>query len=133
MVVPRLIKFALANEPLTIYGTGNQTRCFAHVLDAIDAVVSVAFDEKTIGRVINIGNNFEISINDLAKKIINQTNSESQISYISYDDAYGDGFEDMERRVPNLTLIKSLTGWEPKLDLSRVIDDISRFLIAKND
>jgi len=124
MVVPRLIKFALANEPLTIYGTGNQTRCFAHVLDAIDAVVSVAFDEKTIGRVINIGNNFEISINDLAKKIIDQTNSKSQISYISYDDAYGDGFEDMERRVPNLTLIKSLTGWSPKRDLTSMIDDI---------
>jgi len=124
MVVPRLIKFALANEPLTIYGTGNQTRCFAHVLDAIDAVVSVAFDEKTIGRVINIGNNFEISINDLAKKIIDQTNSKSQISYISYDDAYGDGFEDMERRVPNLTLIKSLTGWSPKRDLTAMIDDI---------
>jgi UDP-glucose 4-epimerase len=124
MVVPRLIKFALANEPLTIYGTGNQTRCFAHVLDAIDAVVSVAFDEKTIGRVINIGNNFEISINDLAKKIIDQTNSESQISYISYDDAYGDGFEDMERRVPNLSLIESLTGWSPKRDLTSMIDDI---------
>jgi UDP-glucose 4-epimerase len=133
MVVPRLIKFALANEPLTIYGTGNQTRCFAHVLDAIDAVVSVAFDEKTIGRVINIGNNFEISINDLAKKIIDQTNSESQISYISYDDAYGDGFEDMERRVPNISLIKSLTGWVPKRDLTMMIDDISRFLIAKTD
>jgi len=124
MVVPRLIKFALADEPLTIYGTGNQTRCFAHVLDAIDAVVSVAFDEKTIGRVINIGNNFEISINDLAKKIIDQTNSKSQISYISYDDAYGDGFEDMERRVPNLTLIESLTGWSPKRDLTSMIDDI---------
>jgi len=124
MVVPRLIKFALANEPLTIYGTGNQTRCFAHVLDAIDAVVSVAFDEKTIGRVINIGNNFEISINDLAKRIIDQTNSKSQISYISYVDAYGDGFEDMERRVPNLTLIRSLTGWSPKRDLTSMIDDI---------
>ena len=124
MVVPRLVKFALANEPLTIYGNGEQTRCFAHVFDAIDAVVSVAFDKNTIGKVINIGNNFEISINDLAKKIIDQTNSKSHISYISYDDAYGDGFEDMERRVPNLTLIKSLTGWSPKRDLTTMIDDI---------
>ncbi len=124
MVVPRLVKFALANEPLTIYGNGEQTRCFAHVFDAIDAVVSVAFDENTIGKVINIGNNFEISINDLAKKIISQTDSKSQITHVSYDDAYGDGFEDMERRVPNLTLIKSLTGWSPKRDLTTIIDDI---------
>ncbi len=124
MVVPRLVKFALANEPLTIYGNGEQTRCFAHVFDAIDAVISIAFNENTLGKVINIGNNFEISINDLAKKIISQTNSESQISYISYDDAYGDGFEDMERRVPNLTLIKSLTGWSPKRDLTTIIYDI---------
>ncbi len=125
MVVPRLVKFALANEPLTIYGTGEQTRCFAHVLDVIDAVISVAFSENTVGKVINIGNNFEISMNDLAKKIIDQTQSSSTVSYVSYDDAYGQGFEDMERRVPNISLIKSLTGWEPKRDLTTIIDDIS--------
>ncbi len=124
MVVPRLVKFALANEPLTLYGTGEQTRCFAHVYDVIDAVILVAFDENTIGKVINIGNNFEISINDLAKKIISQTNSTSQITHVSYNDAYGDGFEDMERRVPNLNLIKSLTGWSPKRDLTTIINDI---------
>ncbi len=125
MVVPRLVKFALANEPLTIYGTGEQTRCFAHVYDVVDAVISVAFNENTIGKVINVGNNFEISMNDLAKKIINQTKSSSQIIYVSYDDAYGQGFEDMERRVPNISLIKSLTGWEPTRDLKTIIDDIS--------
>ena len=125
MVVPRLVKFALANEPLTVYGTGEQTRCFAHVYDVIDAVISVAFSENTIGKVINIGNNFEISMNDLAKKIIGQTQSSSTISYVSYDDAYGQGFEDMERRVPNISLIKSLTGWVPKRDLTMMIDDIA--------
>ncbi len=125
MVVPRLVKFALANEPLTIYGTGDQTRCFAHVYDVIDAVIAVAFDENTIGKVINIGNNFEISMNDLAKKIIDQTQSSSTVVYVSYDDAYGQGFEDMERRVPNISLIKSLTGWEPKRDLTMMIDDIA--------
>jgi len=125
MVVPRLVKFALANEPLTIYGTGDQTRCFAHVYDVIDAVISVAFSENTIGKVINIGNNFEISMNDLAKKIIEQTQSNSTLSYVSYDDAYGQGFEDMERRVPNISLIKSLTGWVPKRDLTMMIDDIA--------
>jgi UDP-glucose 4-epimerase len=125
MVVPRLVKFALANEPLTIYGTGEQTRCFAHVYDVIDAVISVAFSDNTVGKVINIGNNFEISMNDLAKKIIGETKSSSTLSYVSYEDAYGQGFEDMERRVPNISLIKSLTGWVPKRDLTMIIDDIA--------
>lgn len=125
MVVPRFVQAALNNEPITIYGTGEQTRCFGHVYDAIDAMVSVAFSENTVGKVINIGNNFEISINDLAKKVIAQTNSKSEIVYVPYDQAYGEGFEDMERRVPNIELIKSLVGWEPKRDLSTMISDIA--------
>jgi UDP-glucose 4-epimerase len=125
MVVPRFVKSALNNEPITIYGNGNQTRCFAHVYDVIDAVIAVAFNEHTVGKVINIGNNFEISMNDLAKKIIEQTHSSSTVSYVSYADAYGQGFEDMERRVPNISLIKSLTGWVPKRDLTMMIDDIA--------
>jgi UDP-glucose 4-epimerase len=125
MVVPRFVKAALNNEPVTIYGTGKQTRCFAHVLDAVDAVVAVAFAKSTIGKVINIGNDFEISINDLARKIIDQTKSTSNISYVPYSEAYGDGFEDMERRVPNIHLIKDLVGWRPKRDLSTMIADIS--------
>ena len=125
MVVPRFVKAALSNEPITIYGDGNQTRCFAHVYDVVDAVIAVAFDKNTIGRVINIGNDFEISINDLAKKIINETSSRSEIVYVPYVEAYGDGFEDMERRVPNIDLIKQLVGWRPKRDLSTIIADIS--------
>jgi UDP-glucose 4-epimerase len=128
MVVPRFVQFALKNEPITIYGTGEQTRCFGHVIDAVDAVVRIAFAENTIGKVINIGNDFEISINDLAKKVIEQTNSKSEIVYVPYEEAYGDGFEDMERRVPNIELIKSLVGWEPKRDLSSMITDIANFL-----
>jgi len=128
MVVPRFVRFALNNEPITIYGNGEQTRCFGHVLDAVDAVVRIAFADNTIGKVINIGNDFEISINDLAKKVIDQTNSMSDIVYVPYEEAYGDGFEDMERRVPNLELIKSLVGWEPKRDLSNMISDIAEFL-----
>ena len=131
MVVPRFVQFALKDEPITIYGNGEQTRCFGHVLDAIDAVVKIAFAENTIGKVINIGNDFEISINDLAKKVIEQTNSKSQIVYVPYEKAYGDGFEDMERRVPNIELIKSLVGWEPKRDLSFMITDIADFLLKK--
>ena len=128
MVVPRFVQFALKNEPITIYGNGKQTRCFGHVLDAVDAVVRIAFAENTIGKVINIGNDYEISINDLAKKVIADTNSKSEIVYVPYEEAYGDGFEDMERRVPNIELIKSLVGWEPKRDLSTMILDIADFL-----
>jgi len=128
MVVPRFVQAALNNEPLTIYGTGEQTRCFGHVHDAVEAVVRIAFADNTIGKVINIGNDFEISINDLAKKVITETNSESEIVYVPYEEAYGDGFEDMERRVPNIELIKSLVGWEPQRNLSSMISDIADFL-----
>ena len=125
MVVPRFVKSALANEPITIYGDGNQTRCFAHVYDVIDAVISIAFAENTVGKVINIGNDFEISINSLAQKIIAETGSKSEIVYVPYEEAYGDGFEDMERRVPNIDLINELVGWKPKRDLTTIITDIS--------
>jgi len=125
MVVPRFVKAALNHEPITIYGDGKQTRCFAHVYDAIDAVMAIAFAKNTIGKVINIGNNYEISIKDLAAKIIDQTDSKSEIIYVPYEEAYGEGFEDMERRVPNLELIKELVGWSPKRNLSTIIGDIS--------
>ena len=128
MVIPRFVSMALNNEPITIYGTGEQTRCFGHVYDVIDAVVSVAFSDKTIGKVVNIGNNFEISMNNLAKKIIEVTGSKSEIKYVPYSEAYGDGFEDMERRVPNIDLIKSLTGWKPKRDLTQIIKDVAEDL-----
>ena len=125
MVVPRFVKAALANEPITIYGDGNQTRCFAHVYDVVEAVIAIAFADNTIGKVINIGNNFEISINGLARKIIDETGSKSEMVYVPYEEAYGDGFEDMERRVPNIELINQLVGWKPKRDLSAMISDIS--------
>jgi UDP-glucose 4-epimerase len=125
MVVPRFVKAALSNEPITIYGTGDQTRCFAHVYDVVDAIMALAFAENAIGEVVNIGNNFEISINDLAKRIIRETGSSSEIVYVPYSEAYGEGFEDMERRVPNIDLIRELVGWHPKRDLSTMIADIS--------
>lgn len=125
MVVPRFVKSALTNEPITIYGDGNQTRCFAHVYDVIDAVVAIAFADNTIGKVINIGNDFEISINALAQKIIEETSSKSKVIHVPYEEAYGDGFEDMERRVPNIELINQLVGWKPKRNLSTIIADMS--------
>jgi UDP-glucose 4-epimerase len=125
MVVPRFVKAALHNEPITIYGNGKQTRCFAHVYDVVDAVIATAFAKNTVGKVINIGNDFEISINDLARRVIEETNSTSRITYVPYEEAYGEGFEDMERRVPNIDLIRELVGWQPKRDLSTIIADIS--------
>ena len=125
MVVPRFVKAAINDEPINIYGNGEQTRCFAHVHDVIDAVIAIAFAENTVGKVINIGNDFEISINGLAKIIIDQTGSKSEIMYVPYEVAYGDGFEDMERRVPNIDLINQLVGWKPKRDLTSIIHDIS--------
>jgi UDP-glucose 4-epimerase len=131
MVVPRFVQAALKNEPITIYGSGEQTRCFGHVYDAVDAMVRISSAQNTIGKVINVGNNFEISINDLAKKVIAETNSKSEIVYVPYDQAYGEGFEDMERRVPNIELIKSLVDWTPTRDLSTMITDIAGSISAK--
>jgi UDP-glucose 4-epimerase len=125
MVVPRFIEAALKNEPITVYGNGKQTRCFAHVYDVIDAVIAIAFAENTIGQVINIGNDFEISISALAEKVITETKSKSEIVYVPYKEAYGDGFEDMERRVPNIELISQLVGWKPQRNLTKIIRDIS--------
>jgi UDP-glucose 4-epimerase len=125
MVVPRFVNSALNNQPITIYGDGDQTRCFAHVYDVIDAVIALSFAKNTIGKVINIGNDFEISINNLARKVIAETGSSSEIIYVPYQEAYGEGFEDMERRVPNIELIKQLVGWKPKRDLSTIINDIA--------
>ena len=126
MVVPRFVKSALLNEPITVYGDGNQTRCFAHVYDVIDAVMAVAVSDRTIGKVINIGNNFEISINDLAARVIEETGSRSEVIYVPYGDAYGENFEDMERRVPNIELINELVGWKPERNLKQMIEDIVR-------
>ncbi len=124
MVVPRFVESAIVNRDLVVYGNGNQTRCFAHVLDVVDALILLAFSENAIGQVVNVGNSYEISINSLAKKIIDETKSRSKVTHIPYQDAYGDNFEDMTRRVPDIGLIKQITGWVPQYDLSRMIADI---------
>lgn len=128
MVVPRFVSAALAGDDITIYGDGKQTRCFGHVADIIDALIAVSNSEKTIGTVVNIGNSEEISIYDLARKIVDTTNSKSNIVYVAYEDAYLDGFEDMERRVPNIDRIKKLTGWAPTRNLDTIIRDVAQHL-----
>lgn len=128
MVVPRFVAAALDDQDITIYGDGKQTRCFGHVADIIEALIAVSNSDKTIGTVVNIGNSEEISIQELAEKIIKATNSKSKIVYIAYEDAYVDGFEDMERRVPNIDRIKKLTGWAPTRNLDTIIRDVAHHL-----
>lgn len=123
MVIPRFINAALEDKPLKIFGDGLQSRVFCHVIDSVRAILSLASDKKTIGEVFNIGGLGEISILDLAKLIVGRTGSKSEITYMSYEDAYSFGYEDMARRVPDITKLTSFTGWVPKLDIKNIIDD----------
>jgi UDP-glucose 4-epimerase len=127
MVVPRFINAALKNEPLSVYGSGDQIRCFCHVEDAVRALLLVIDSDKAIGQVFNIGNNQQISIMELAKKVIEVTGSSSEIEQIPYEKAYPAGFEDMQRRVPDISKIKQVLGWEPVINLDQIIKDIATF------
>ena len=131
MVVPRFVKSALANEEIQVYGDGNQTRVFCHVNDAIAAVVNLAETDLSIGEVYNVGGVGEISINNLAEKIISTTESASNIRHISYDQAYPSGFEDMQRRVPDTSKIQSAIGWKPQMSLEDIILDVSNYFKSK--
>jgi len=125
MVVPRFVQSAIKNEPLTIYGDGTQSRVFCHVLDAIDAVLKISKDDKTIGEVFNVGGEGEITIQKLAEKIIANTQSKSKITFTAYSDAYPAGFEDMQRRVPDITKAKTSLNWKPSRDLDQIISDVA--------
>jgi UDP-glucose 4-epimerase len=128
MVLPRFVAAALSNEPIEIYGTGLQTRCFSHVLDVVDGIVKVEACNAAAGRPVNVGVAQEISIVALARKIIELTGSSSEIKFKDYASAYEKGYEDMERRVPNTTLLRSLTGWEPKRNVDQIIIDVANYL-----
>jgi UDP-glucose 4-epimerase len=128
MVIPRFVKAALENEPLKIFGNGLQSRVFCHVFDTVKAVLLLSTNDKTIGEVFNIGGKGEINILDLAKTIIQQLNSNSKIVFVDYKDAYPIGFEDMDRRVPDVTKVKLATGWTPKLNLNSIIEDVANSL-----
>ena len=128
MVVPRFVSAALAGEDLVVYGDGKQSRCFAHVVDVVAALLLVIDSKDAVGEVFNIGNDREISIMELAQLVISKTGSSSSIVSKSYDDAYGAGFEDMSRRVPDIAKIKRVLGWSPKLGLEEIIGDIAAHL-----
>jgi len=125
MVVPRLVGQALAGEPLTVYGDGRQTRCFCHVFDVVEALFGLMTEESAYGNVFNVGATTEISMLDLAERIIEITDSGSDISLIPYDEAYGEGFEDMYRRVPDIAKVQALIGWRPTSSLQDIVEDVA--------
>ncbi len=124
MVVPRFVGQALRNQPVTIFGDGSQTRCFCHVSDVVGALVSLSEHPDAFGKVFNLGGAEEISIGDLAERIIELVGSQSELEYIPYDDAYEEGFEDMARRVPNTTRANRLVGFEPSVGLDEIIHSV---------
>jgi len=128
MVVPRFVAQALAGEPLTIHGDGQQTRCFTDVRDTVEAVVQLAGAEAAVGEVFNVGNAREISIEDLARLVVSMTGSRSRLRYLPYEEAYPAGFEDMRRRVPCTKKLEGVLGWAPERpleeNLARIIDEM---------
>jgi UDP-glucose 4-epimerase len=129
MVIPRFVSAALSGSPLYIFGDGLQSRVFCHVVDTANAILNLANQENTIGEVFNIGGKFEISILDLAKFVIKNLKSNSEIKFKSYELAYSSGFEDMARRVPNIAKIKKYVGWEPVTPLDVIIKDVASDMI----
>jgi UDP-glucose 4-epimerase len=128
MVLPRFIKQALNNEDITLYDDGSQSRVFCHVQDAVRAVIALTKDESTIGDYFNVGGIGEITMKELATKIIERTGSQSKLVSIPFDQAYGPGFEDMQRRVPDISKIKAKLGWQPTHTLDSIIDDVAKYL-----
>jgi UDP-glucose 4-epimerase len=131
MVVPRFVQSALKNEPITIYGDGTQSRVFCHVLDAVDAVLKITKDDKTIGEVFNVGGEGETTIQQLAEKIITNTNSTSGLTYTPYSQAYPAGFEDIQRRIPDITKAKLSLSWKPQRNLDQIILDVATSFSAQ--
>jgi UDP-glucose 4-epimerase len=131
MVVPRFIQAALNNDDIVVYDDGSQSRVFCHVEDAVRAVITVSETDSTIGNYFNVGGTGEITIKELASKIIERTNSKSTIKYIPYSEAYPAGFEDMQRRVPDITKIKKTINWHPTHTLDSIIDSVAASLKSK--
>ena len=125
MVVPRFVHAALENEPITIYGDGTQSRVFCHVADAVQAIATMAATDSTIGDVYNVGGTGEVTIKQLAEQVLAVTGSQSQITYTPYSDAYPAGFEDIQRRVPDISKVKSAINWAPTKGLKQIISDIA--------
>jgi UDP-glucose 4-epimerase len=127
MVLPKFVKNALLNHPLTIFGDGKQSRCFADVNDVVSGMIKLMNEKKAEGDIFNIGSVEEITIEELAQTVKKMTGSKSKIEYIKYDDAYEEGFEDMRRRIPDLSKIKRVIGYEPKYKLKDILDRVIKY------
>jgi UDP-glucose 4-epimerase len=131
MVIPNFVKAALSGRPLHVFGDGAQSRCFTYVSDVVDALLKLADHEEAVGHVFNIGNDREeVSIQDLARRVVERTRSSSEIVTVPYDQAYEEGFEDMQRRVPDLAKLRALTGYEPKVHLDEILDRVIAYFTS---
>ena len=127
MVIPTFVKQALSGRPITVYGSGEQTRCFCYVGDVVGALMKLMDDESAVGEVFNVGSNQEITILDLARKVKELTNSKSEITFLPYDEAYEEGFEDMPRRVPDISKVDGQVGFRPEKTLDGILESVIEF------
>jgi len=127
MVLPRFVQAAVRGEPITIYGDGRQSRCFCHVSDVVRALVELPRQPQAAGQIFNIGSTEEVSIRELAERVKKLSASQSELRCLPYDEAYAKGFEDLRRRVPGITKVRQLIGWEPTKNL----DEILQLVIAE--
>jgi UDP-glucose 4-epimerase len=131
MVIPRFVKASIDQMPINIFGDGSQSRVFCHVNDSIRAILALAKNDQTVGQVFNIGGKGEISILDLAKLIIEITSSKSTITFTSYEDAYAVGYEDMKKRIPDISKLNLFTGWNPEIGIKKIIEDVINYMIKE--
>lgn len=127
MVIPNFVQKALIGKPIIVHGDGSQSRSFTHISDVVDALIALMAEPRAVGQVVNVGGTEEVTIQDLAVLVKEMAGSSSEIEYISYDKAYGPGFEDMQRRCPDITRLKDLTGFEPKVDLRGIIRSVINY------
>jgi nucleoside-diphosphate-sugar epimerase len=131
MVIPTFVKQALAGRPITVYGSGKQSRCFCHVGDVVGGLVKLMDTDAAVGEVFNVGSNQEISIVDLAKRVKELSNSDSEIVFVPYDEAYEEGFEDMPRRIPDISKVNKLIGFKPEMELDGILKSVIDFHSGK--
>lgn len=133
MVIPRFVRSALLGEPIRVFGSGTQTRCFGNVSDSVRAIVALSECDEAVGQVFNVGTQEEVSILELAERVKARTGSQSDIVLIPYSEAYEEGFEDMHRRVPNTDKIKRTVGWQPEKILDQTLDEVIEYFRARNN
>ncbi len=127
MVIPTFVKQALSGRPITVYGSGEQSRCFCYVGDVVGALMKLMDDESAVGEVFNVGSDQEITILDLARKVKELTKSKSEIAFVPYDEAYEEGFEDMPRRIPDITKVNQRVGFQPEKSLDGILESVIEF------